>query len=54
MAQAEVYQDVFVLSPILSVRVTGNTQIEFIVTPVKKEMAVNKVTISNAVLGWYI
>ena len=26
----------------------GNTQIEFIVTPVKKEMAVSKVTISNA------
>ena len=36
------------LSPILSLRVAGNTQIEFIVTPVKKEMAVSKVTISNA------
>ena len=48
MAQVEVYQDVFVLSPILSLRVAANTQTEFIVTPVKKQMGIPKVTISRA------
>ena len=36
------------LSPILSLRVAANTQIEFIVTPVKKQMGISKVTISRA------
>ena len=48
MAQVEVYQDVFVLSPILSLRVAANTQIEFIVTAVKKQMRISKVTINRA------
>ena len=48
MAQIEVYKDVFVLFPILSLRVVANTQIEFIVTPVKKQMGISKVTIRRA------
>ena len=44
----EVYEDVFVLSPILSLRVAANTQIEFIVTPVKKQIGISKMTISRA------
>ena len=48
MAQVEVYQDVFVLSPILSLTVAAKTQIEFNVTLVKKQMGISKVTISRA------
>ena len=48
MAQMEVYKDAFVLSPILSLRVAANTQIESIVTPVKKQVGISKVTISRA------
>ena len=36
------------LFPILSLRLAANTQIEYIVTPVKKQMGISKVTISRA------
>ena len=48
MAQVGVYQDVVVISPILSLRVAANTQIKFIVTPAKKQIGITKVTINRA------